>query len=61
MLIRTSGERRLSNFLLYQVTHDPTKIYFVKSLWPAFSLWHFLYLLIDYQASKLKEKNLCDE
>ena len=53
MLVRTSGVCRLSNFLLYQVTHYKTQIYFVPELWPQFSLLTFLYLLIDYQANKL--------
>jgi undecaprenyl diphosphate synthase len=53
LLVRTSGVRRLSNFLLYQVTHYKTQIYFVPELWPQFSLLTFLFLLIDYQANKL--------
>ena len=53
MLVRTSGEQRLSNFLLYQVTHHRTAIYFVKSFWPAFSLWQFILLLMDYQTNKM--------
>lgn len=48
MLVRTSGEKRLSNFMLYQVTTHPTKIYFIKPFWPQLSFWTFFWLLIDY-------------
>ena len=34
LLIRTSGERRLSNFLLWQVAY--AELYFTETLWPDF-------------------------
>ena len=34
LLIRTSGEERLSNFMLYQAAY--TEVYFTKTLWPDF-------------------------
>ncbi len=39
LLIRTSGEQRISNFLLWQLAY--TELYFVKELWPDFSKEHF--------------------
>src|SRR3546814_10034246 len=35
LLIRTSGERRLSNFLLWQAAYD--ELYFTDKLWPDFN------------------------
>ena len=35
LLIRTSNEKRISNFLLWQISY--AEIYFTKTLWPAFS------------------------
>jgi len=47
LLIRTSGEYRLSNFLLWQVAY--TEIYITKVYWPDFRKEHFLEALVDYQ------------
>jgi len=47
LLIRTSGERRLSNFLLYQCAY--TELYFTPTLWPDFREKEFLEALRDYQ------------
>ena len=38
-LIRTSGEKRLSNYLLYQSSYS--ELYFTDTLWPDFSSDHF--------------------
>ncbi len=46
-LIRTSGELRLSNFLLYQCAY--TELYFTSTLWPDFREKEFLEALKDYQ------------
>jgi ditrans,polycis-polyprenyl diphosphate synthase len=54
LLVRTSGERRLSNFLLWQVTSAPQGIVsFTKQNWPAFSWWNFIYILLLYQVNKI--------
>ncbi|MFQ5450942.1 MAG: isoprenyl transferase [Nitrospinaceae bacterium] len=47
LLIRTSGERRISNFLLYQIAY--TELHYTPVLWPDFSEEDLLKALIDYQ------------
>ena len=47
LLIRTSGEFRISNFLLWQIAY--TELYFSKILWPDFSRKDFLEAIIEYQ------------
>jgi undecaprenyl diphosphate synthase len=47
LLIRTSGEMRLSNFLLWQMAY--TEMYFTDVLWPDFSRQELHRALIDYQ------------
>ena len=46
LLIRTSGEMRLSNFLLWQMSY--TEIYFTKTLWPDFRKEDLLEAVRDY-------------
>ncbi|MEG1397582.1 MAG: isoprenyl transferase [Raoultibacter sp.] len=48
LMIRTSGEMRISNFLLWQVAY--TEIYCTEVLWPDFDRYEFLRALLDYQA-----------
>jgi len=59
LLIRTSGVRRLSDFLLWQ-THKDTEVKFVDVYWPEFTVWRFIAVLLDYQIS-LFRKNIKDE
>ena len=47
LLIRTSGEMRLSNFLLWQIAYS--EIYITKTLWPDFNRYDFLKALISFQ------------
>jgi undecaprenyl diphosphate synthase len=47
LMIRTSGETRISNFLLWQMAY--TELYFTKTLWPDFRKRDFLQALLDYQ------------
>jgi undecaprenyl diphosphate synthase len=47
LLIRTSGEARLSNFLLWQLAY--TEIYFTDVMWPEFRQPQFRDALLDYQ------------
>jgi len=46
-LIRTSGEHRISNFLLWQISYS--ELYFTKVLWPDFKQKHFLKAIEEYQ------------
>jgi undecaprenyl diphosphate synthase len=41
LLIRTSGEQRISNFLLWEIAYS--EVYFTDVLWPDFTKNHFLY------------------
>jgi undecaprenyl diphosphate synthase len=47
LLIRTSGEKRISNFLLWQIAY--TELYFTDILWPEFSKQDFINAIIEYQ------------
>jgi undecaprenyl diphosphate synthase len=47
LLIRTSGERRISNFLLWQSSY--TELYIEEDVWPNFQPKHLLSALVDYQ------------
>lgn len=47
LLIRSSGELRISNFLLWQMAY--TEFYFTDVLWPDFRREHFLEAVADYQ------------
>lgn len=46
MLIRTSGEQRISNFMLWQCAY--TELIFVPTLWPDFGEQDFLHALSEY-------------
>ena len=48
LLIRTSGEKRISNFLLWQLAYS--EIYITDVLWPDFTEIEFLKAIIDYQS-----------
>jgi len=47
LLIRTSGELRVSNFLLWQIAY--AEIWVTETLWPDFRRKHFLEAIVDYQ------------
>lgn len=46
LMIRCGGEKRLSNFLLWQLSY--AELYFTKTLWPAFGKKDFLLALYNY-------------
>lgn len=50
LLIRTSGEERLSNFLLYQLAY--TEFYFTEVLWPDFDKQELLKAIENFQSRK---------
>jgi len=47
LLIRTSGEQRISNFLLWQIAY--AELYFTKTLWPDFTKEDLYKAIIEYQ------------
>lgn len=47
LLIRTSGEQRISNFLLWQIAY--AELYFIDDYWPDFSKQHLEQALLNYQ------------
>jgi undecaprenyl diphosphate synthase len=47
LMIRTSGEFRISNFLLYQLAY--TELYFTHTLWPDFRKENLYEAILDYQ------------
>lgn len=47
LLVRTSGELRISNFLLWQAAYS--EIYVTETLWPDFRRVHLLEAVVDYQ------------
>jgi undecaprenyl diphosphate synthase len=52
LLIRTSGEYRISNFLLWQISYS--EFYFTKTLWPEFRREEFMKAIEDYSKRKRK-------
>ena len=47
LLIRTSGEERISNFLLWQIAYS--ELYFTEKLWPDFRKDDFFKAIIEFQ------------
>jgi undecaprenyl diphosphate synthase len=58
LLIRTSGEYRISNFLLWQIAY--TEIYVTETLWPDFGKEDLIKALLNYQ-SRQRRFGLTDE
>lgn len=63
LLIRTSGEYRLSNFLLWQLAY--AEMYFTPTLWPDFRKEHLYNAILDFQKrerrfGKTSEQLNCD-
>lgn len=58
LLIRTSGETRLSDFLLWQL--ESSHLSFVSRLWPELTCWDFFSILLDYQLAHAERKRLRD-
>lgn len=50
LIIRTSGEKRLSNFLLYQCAYS--EFYFIKAFWPSFSINRYKRAIKCFQGRK---------
>jgi undecaprenyl diphosphate synthase len=48
LMIRTSGETRISNFLLWQIAYS--ELYFTNTLWPDFTREELIRIIIEYQS-----------
>ena len=59
LVIRTSGELRLSNFLLWQAAY--AELYVTKTFWPDFSGLHLLEAIADYQQRERRYGGLGDQ
>jgi undecaprenyl diphosphate synthase len=59
LLIRTSGELRISNFLLWQIAYS--ELYFSDVLWPDFRKEHFFEALLDYQGRERRFGKISDQ
>jgi undecaprenyl diphosphate synthase len=59
LLIRTSGEYRLSNFLLWQLAY--TELYFTDVLWPDFRKENFYDAIVDYQKRERRFGKISDQ
>jgi undecaprenyl diphosphate synthase len=56
MLIRTSGEKRISNFLLWQAAYS--ELIFVDTLWPDFSKEDFDAALLEFIGRERRYGNI---
>lgn len=59
LLIRTGGEERISNFLLWQIAYS--ELYFTPVLWPDFGHEAFLEALVDYQGRERRFGKTSDQ
>ena len=57
LLIRTSGEMRLSNFLLWQLAY--TEMYFTPTLWPDFNRQELHRALLEFQRRQRRYGKVC--
>ena len=58
LLIRTSGEKRISNFLLWQLSY--AEFHFIDKLWPDFHEDDFIEAIREYQHRERRFGNLMD-
>ena len=56
LLIRTSGEKRISNFLLWQLSY--AELYFTEKYWPEFDRKEFEKAIRDYQGRERRFGNV---
>jgi undecaprenyl diphosphate synthase len=56
LMIRTSGEMRISNFLLWQLAY--AEFYVTPVLWPDFRKPHFYQAILDYQRRERRFGNI---
>ena len=59
LLIRTSGEYRVSNFLLWQIAY--TELYFTQTLWPDFRREHLYEAILSFQSRERRFGKTADQ
>lgn len=59
LMIRTSGEHRISNFMLWQLAY--TELYFTEKLWPDFRREDFYEAIADYQKRERRYGGVFDQ
>lgn len=59
LLIRTSGEQRISNFLLWEIAYS--EIHFTPVLWPDFTTEDFYRAILDYQSRERRFGKTSDQ
>ena len=59
LLIRTSGEYRISNFLLWQIAY--AELYFTETLWPDFRKKDLFKAILDFQKREKKNKKISEQ
>ena len=59
LLIRTSGEQRISNFLLWEVAYS--ELWFTPVFWPDFDREHLFEAIRDFQKRSRRYGGLADE
>ncbi|KAJ1499441.1 cis-prenyltransferase [Coelomomyces lativittatus] len=57
VLIRTCGDHRLSDFMLYQC-NDGCQLEFVQHAWPEFTFWDLLPILAEFQLHALAQRHV---
>jgi len=59
LLIRTGGESRVSNFMLWQIAYS--EIFFTKKYWPDFNEVDFLYAIDDYKSRERRYGKISEQ
>jgi undecaprenyl diphosphate synthase len=59
LMIRTSGEYRISNFLLYQLAYS--ELYFTDTLWPDFRKENLYEAILDFQSRERRFGKTSDQ
>lgn len=59
LLIRTGGDSRVSNFLLWQIAYS--ELYFTQTFWPDFSAEDFYRAIVDYQSRERRFGKTSDQ
>ncbi|VDL91868.1 unnamed protein product [Schistocephalus solidus] len=53
IIVRTSGEVRLSDFMVWQAVESSAVFYFFKTFWPTFTFWHLAAAILRFQFNRM--------